>query len=198
MIEKDKNIFIQENKGKKKYVRRILIFCGITLVNIGLLAIILTQILTPAQQASSDPLLGHVAPAFSLATVNSASGRGKLALADFAGRPIVVNFWATWCGPCKEELPLLQTTWKKLQAQGKDVVFLGIDFQESGSDVMPFLRQYGITYPVLLDASGSAASKYRIASLPDTFFIDRQGKVVDKILQQLTDQALSKGLQEIL
>ncbi len=198
MPEEDKNISIQGNGRKKKYMRKFLIFCGITLLNLGLLALLMTQLLTPAQQASADPLLGHAAPDFSLATVDFPTGEHKITLADFVGRPIVINFWATWCSPCQEEMPLLETTWKKLQAEGKDVVFLGIDFQESSSDVMLFLLPYGITYPVLLDANGSAASKYRIASLPDTFFINRQGKVVGKVLQQLTDQALSQGLQQIL
>jgi cytochrome c biogenesis protein CcmG/thiol:disulfide interchange protein DsbE len=198
MPEQAENISVEESGRKKKHMRRVLIFCGITLLNVGLLALLLTQLLTPAQQTPADPLLGHVAPGFSLATVDSAAGKRELALADFAGKPVVINFWATWCDPCKEEMPLLETTWKKLQAEGKDVVFLGIDFQESSSDVAPFLQQYGITYPVLLDANGFAANKYRIASLPDTFFISRQGKIVSKVLQQLTDQALTKGLQSIL
>lgn len=198
MPEQAENISVEESGRKKKRTRRVLIFCGITLLNVGLLALLLTQLLTPAQQAPSDPLLGHAAPGFSLAAVDPSAGKRELALADFAGKPVVINFWATWCEPCKEEIPLLETTWKKLHAEGKDVVFLGIDFQEASGDVAPFLQQYGITYPVLLDANGSAASKYRIASLPDTFFINRQGKVVSKVLQQLTDQALTKGLQLIL
>jgi cytochrome c biogenesis protein CcmG/thiol:disulfide interchange protein DsbE len=198
MPEQAENISVEESGRKKKRTRRVLIFCGITLLNVGLLALLLTQLLTPAQQAPSDPLLGHVAPDFSLATANFPTGQHRLALADFAGKPIVINFWATWCEPCKEEMPLLETTWRKLRAEGKDVVFLGIDFQESSSDVMLFLLPYGITYPVLLDTDGSVANKYRIASLPDTFFINRQGKVVSKVLQQLTDQALTKGLQLIL
>ncbi len=198
MPEENNNISIQENGRKKKHKRRVLIVCGITLLNVGLLALILTQLLTPAQQAPFDPLLGHTAPGFSLATVDSSTGKRELALADFTGKPIVINFWATWCEPCKEEVPLLETTWKKLQAGGKNVIFLGIDFQESGSDAARFLQQYGITYPVLLDTNGSAANKYRIASLPDTFFINRQGKVVSKVLQQLTDQTLSNSLQQIL
>jgi cytochrome c biogenesis protein CcmG/thiol:disulfide interchange protein DsbE len=198
MSERAENISVEESGRKKKHTRRVLIFCGITLLNVGLLALLLTQLLTPAQQASADPLLGHTAPDFSLATVDFPTGQRKIALTDFAGRPVVINFWATWCEPCKEEMPLLETTWKKLQAEGKDVVFLGIDFQESSSDVMLFLLPYGITYPVLLDSNGSAANKYRIVSLPDTFFINRQGKIVSKVLQQLTDQALTKGLQAIL
>ena len=94
--------------------------------------------------------------------------------------------------------PLLESSWKQAQAQGKDVVFLGIDFQESNSDATNFLQRYGITYPAVLDARGLVASKYGITSLPDTIFIDRDGMVKSKVLQQLTAQALASNLQLIL
>lgn len=85
-----------------------------------------------------------------------------------------------------------------MQAQGKDVVFLGIDFQEANSAAASFLQQNGITYPAVLDANGSVALKYGITSLPDTIFIDWNGMVKSKVLQQLTAQALSSNLQLIL
>ena len=192
------NTPVQESTLKNKRRRRILIFCGVSLLNVALLAFLLTQLLTPATHPPSDPLIGHPAPNFSLVMLSPQAGKSNLSLTDFKGSAIVLNFWASWCEPCKEEAPLLESTWKRLQAQGKNVVFLGIDFQESTHDGSGFLEQYGITYPAGLDTDGSIASKYHVTSLPQTIFINRNGAVAGRVAQQLTGQALSANLQHIL
>lgn len=183
------------SRGKRK--RRILIFCGVTVINAALLAFLLTQLLTPAPHASSDPLIGHPAPNFSLASLHSSSGKELLSLSSFKGRPVVLNFFASWCDPCKEETPLLEQTWKQMQAQHKDVVFVGVDFHEPTSDATGFLRSFNISYPAALDADGAVASKYGIAALPGTIFIDRNGMVVSKEARELTSQVLASNLKLI-
>src|SRR5947209_5605261 len=115
--------------------RRILIFCAVSLLNVGLLVLLLTQLLTPASKSVSDPLVGHPAPNFSLAMLRPSTG--ELSLSNFKGKPIVLNFWALWCEPCKEEAPLLESAWKRMQTH---VVFLGIDFQDSNSAALSFLQ----------------------------------------------------------
>ncbi|SRR5216684_943137 len=125
------------------------------------------------------------------------TGKSALSLSNFKGKPVVLNFWASWCTPCKEELLLLESTWKRMQAQGKDVVFLGIDFQEKNSDAASFLQLYGITYPTVLDADGSVALKYGITSLPDNIFINRNETVISREPRELTAQVLSSNLQLI-
>ena len=148
MSEVVENAPVQESVRKNKRRRRIVIFCVVSLLNVGLLALILTQLLTPATNSVSDPLVGHPAPDFSLVMLHSDNGKSALSLSNFKGKPVILNFWATWCQPCKEELPLLENAWKQMQAQKKDIVFLGIDFQESNSDATSFLQLYGITYLV--------------------------------------------------
>jgi cytochrome c biogenesis protein CcmG, thiol:disulfide interchange protein DsbE len=197
MPETAGNAPVQETVRKKSR-RRILIICVVSLLNVGLLALLLTQLLTPTPHSGSDPLVGHAAPNFTLAMLRPPPGKSELSLSDFKNRPVVLNFWASWCEPCKEELPLLQSTWKRLQAQGKDVVFLGIDFQESNSDATNFLQLSGITYPTVLDTDGTVSSTYGITSLPDTVFISRNGTVMSKVSRQLTAQSLTSGLQLIL
>ena len=192
------NTPVQESTPKNKRRRRILIFCGVSLLNVALLAFLLTQLLTPAAHPPSDPLIGHPAPNFSLIMLSPHTGKSDLSLADFKGSPIVLNFWASWCEPCKEEAPLLESTWKRLHAQGKNVVFLGIDFQESTHDGSGFLQQYSISYPAGLDTDGSIASKYHVTSLPQTIFINRNGTVMARVAQQLTGHALTSNLQQIL
>src|SRR3974390_65246 len=101
----------QESVRKNKRRRRIVIFCVVSLVNVGLFALILTQLLTPATHPVSDPLVGHPAPNFSLVMLQSDSGKKTLSLSNFKGKAVVLNFWASWCEPCKEELPLLESSW---------------------------------------------------------------------------------------
>ena len=194
------NVSVQESVGKNKRRRKILIFSVVSLLNVGLLVLILTQLLTPAPHAASDPLVGHPAPNFSLTMLRpNTSKKNTLSLSNFKGKPVVLNFWASWCAPCKEESPLLESTWKQLQAQGKNVVFLGIDFQDPSNAGMSFLQFYSITYPVVTDADGSVAiNKYGVASLPQTIFINRNGAVVSRVPRQLTTQILSSNLQLIM
>ncbi len=198
MSELAENMPVQELVRKKKRRRRMLVFCVVSLVNVGLLVLLLTQLLTPAPHAASDPLVGHPAPDFSLAMLRPESGKRALSLSNFRGKAVVLNFWASWCAPCKEEMPLLEGTWKRLQAQGRDVVFLGIDFQDSNSDGMSFLQANSITYPIVLDADGSVALKYGITSLPQTIFINRHGAVMSRVPRELSAQVLSSNLQLIM
>lgn len=187
---------IQATVHMKKRRRRIVIFCVVSLLNVGLLALLLTQLLTPASKPVSDPLIGKSAPNFSLAMLPDS--KSTLSLSNFKGKPIMLNFWASWCDPCKQEAPLLENTWKQMQAQRKEVVFLGIDFQDSNNDAINFLRLYNITYPNVVDASGSVASEYGVTGLPHTIFINRHGTVTAKVAGQLTAQVLASNLQSIL
>lgn len=198
MAELAENTPVQAPLRKPKRRRRILIFCAVSLFNVGLLVLLVTQLLTSAKVAVTDPLVGHAAPNFSLAALGSGSSKGTLALADFKNKPVVLNFWASWCAPCQEEMPLLERNWEQAQAQGKDVVILGVDFQEAGSVAASFLQQHRITYPIVLDADGAVALKYNVTALPQTIFINRQGTVVSRVPGELTAQTLSRGLQMIL
>ena len=197
MSEIAENAFVQESAQKNRRKRRIVVFCVVSLLNVGLLALILTQLLTPATHSVTDPLVGHPAPNFTLVLLHADSGKTTLSLSNLKGKPIVLNFWASWCQPCKEELPLLENAWKQMQAQKKNIVFLGIDFQESDSDASSFLLQHGITYLAGLDTDGSIANKYGVSSLPQTIFIDRNGTVTSREPQELTTQDLSRNLQSI-
>lgn len=197
MPEIAENAPVQMSVRKNRRRRRILIFCVVSLLNVGLLALLLTQLLTPASKSGSDPLIGHPAPEFSLAMLHSSTGTGKLSLSNFKGKAVILNFWASWCAPCTEESPLLERTWKQVQLQSKDVVFVGIDFQETNSAASGFMQQYGITYPVALDANGAVANKYGITSLPDTIFIDKNGTVISKESREITAPVLSSNLKLI-
>ncbi len=116
--------------------------------------------------------LGRPAPLFSLPAPDGET----VSLADHAGRPVVLNFFATWCGPCRVEMPLLQSASERYRADG--LVVLGVDVQETPETVAPFLTELGLTFPVGVDQDGKVSDLYRIGILPTTYFIDREGTVI--------------------
>jgi len=185
--------------GRRRWSRRrIIIFVTVSLLNVGLLALLASQVLTPASQATNtatSPLLGHPAPDFTLPML-SPHPVPLFHLASLKGKPIMLNFWASWCDPCKQEAPLLENTWQRTQSQG--IVFLGIDYSDTQNNGLSFLQQYGITYPNVTDTNGSVAINYGLTGVPETFFIDRHGKVVQKVIGELTEQTLQSNLQLIL
>jgi cytochrome c biogenesis protein CcmG, thiol:disulfide interchange protein DsbE len=134
--------------------------------------------------------LDQPAPPFALKDVD---GR-PVALSQFRGRPVFINTFATWCPPCKEELPGIVAAYP---AYKDKVVFLGVDEQEDVELVKPFLRRFGITYQVALDP-GTVADHYDIASLPESFFIDRAGKVVKMYRGFMTPDVLKNNLAAIV
>ena len=117
-------------------------------------------------------------PAAKNFTLESVDGTTKVSLEDFREKPVVINFWASWCGPCKEEIPLFEKTWKKYK--DKDVVFVGIDVMDDRNNAEEFLKDQGITYINLYDSSGEVSNKYGVIALPATFFLDKKGKIVVK------------------
>lgn len=111
-------------------------------------------------------------------TLASLTEENEISLEDFRGKGVVLNFWATWCGPCREEMPLFEKTWKKYKDKG--VVFVGVDVMDDRENASEFLQEIGITYPNLYDPSGKVSNKYNVIALPATFFIDKEGKIVAK------------------
>ena len=117
-----------------------------------------------------------VAPAFTLGRLG---GDGNISLRDFRGRPLVLNFWASWCRPCADEADLLQNTWRTHRADG--LVVLGIDWRDLRSEGRRFARKYGLTYPLAHDGRATLTSRYALAGVPETFVVDRAGRLIGHI-----------------
>jgi cytochrome c biogenesis protein CcmG/thiol:disulfide interchange protein DsbE len=123
------------------------------------------------------------APDFELPRLD---GKGSIRLADLRGKVVVLNFWASWCEPCKEEAPRLQAAWAKHADQG--VVVLGIDAQDFRGDANRFVDRYGATYPNVHDGQGSTLVDYGITGFPETWFVDREGRLVAERVQGPVDE----------
>ncbi len=121
------------------------------------------------------------------------TGSGNLSLASYRGKVVVLNFWATWCMPCKAEAKTLQTAAEKWKS--KDVVFLGVNEDSLNGDAHSFLKRYGITYPQVKD-NGSLEGHYGVTGYPETFFINAKGVVVPPhIEEQANASALAQGIE---
>ncbi len=122
---------------------------------------------TPARDTS----VGSLAPDFQFYNPQEE----LVSLSDLRGEPVILNFWATWCGPCVYEMPYLQEVYEEWSDKG--LVLLAINIRGTSSQVEEFLRSHGLSLPVLLDSQGAVAARYNIRAYPTTFFIDKEGTI---------------------
>lgn len=138
-------------------------------------------------------------PAFNLNLFDGYAWEGKTKVSPLdvrvQGRPLVINFWASWCIPCQNEAPLLEKSSEEYKSKG--VVWLGIDYQDGKESALDFLKRYGITYPNGPDTSGEISIAYGTTGVPETWFINTQGRIVRKYIGELSDTSLRNFLDEI-
>ncbi|MFH0810328.1 MAG: TlpA disulfide reductase family protein [Pseudomonadota bacterium] len=134
---------------------------------------ILPAVPVPAPTPVRGTGVGNVAPDFRF---NGSDGKA-VSLSDLRGHPVVINFWATWCGPCQAEMPLLQDLSIDVSLRDKGLVFYAVDIGEKAATVQSFMSARGFTFPVLLDARQDIAEAYNIRAIPATFFIDKDGVI---------------------
>lgn len=213
-IDKDENpveVQTQQSNGELEIVqkrtrkRHMKIFFIVCLLNVGLIVLLWTQLMTPRVSHSPDdpslvgevssPLIGKTAPDFTLPILGE--NDKQVHLVALKGKPVILNFWGSWCAPCQEEAPLLQKTWSQIQPQG--AVMIGIDIPEvNESAPLNFIHQYGVTYPNVKDSvQGSTGLDYGTTGQPETFFIDRNGIVVAHWFGPLTTNSMHTELAKL-
>jgi cytochrome c biogenesis protein CcmG/thiol:disulfide interchange protein DsbE len=146
---------------------------------VGLLALLVWRITHQPHPVK----LGGPAPSFSLDRLD---GNGKIELAALRGKAVVLNFWASWCGPCKTESQALQKAY--LEYRDKGVVVLGVDYHDVVSDARGFVAKRGLTYPIVRDRTGLVSDRYALTGVPETFFVNREGRLVGYHIEGPIDQ----------
>ena len=146
----------------------------------------------PGSQAPEGISEGNRARSFSLATLDGT----QVSLKDYRGQVVLINFWATWCPPCRAEIPSLEMAYRARQDDG--LVVLGISVEESRETVQPFVGDFGMTYPVLLDEAGRVYQMYRVLGLPMSIVLDRDGVIQARHVGYLSAEQLDRYLVKVL
>lgn len=179
------------------------------LASAALIALLVYGLLARSPNTTIDDSLARneapVAPGFTLAVLEPgrlgpkltpaiapALADGKISLAELRGRRVVLNVWASWCIPCRQEAPLLQRTWQSARRDG--VLFLGLDMQDLTGDARGFLREFRIDYLNIRDPGDSVARRFGVTGIPETFFIAPSGRIVGHVIGVSTADDLKAGI----
>jgi cytochrome c biogenesis protein CcmG, thiol:disulfide interchange protein DsbE len=176
---------------------RLILQVGAILVVVALIALLAARILTQADAKGlvADVRAGGTPPAPPL-ELPLLDGDGTVSLASYRGKAVVLNFWASWCEPCKDEAPMLQEAWERYRDRG--VVVVGVNAQDFRRDARGFAERYGLTYPILHDGRGSSLGRYGVAAFPETWWVGRNGTLVAYVQGQFTEEELELNIERAL
>ncbi len=131
------------------------------------------------QSSKYEPLLvGNSAPDFELPDLEETTVR----LSDYRGKVVFLNFWATWCQPCREEMPSMEVLYKQFKRDGLVVLAVSIDRVTTAQEIPPFVKSMNLTFPVLVDSWGQTDKRYKLMGVPETYIIDQQGVLREKVI----------------
>ncbi len=183
---------VQETSPKKKLNASTITIWVVVIAILGLSAFGLVKTNT------ARPEQGEKAPEFSMKFFDGYTWDGKAdaELADMRGKIVVLNFWASWCGPCRVEADLLEQTWRRYADQ--DVVFLGIAYSDVEPNAKAYLEEFNITYPNAPDLGTSISEDYDITGVPETFFIDREGTIYEFHFGPIDAAKLTAVIEQML
>ena len=131
------------------------------------------------QSAKYEPLtVGKSAPDFQLPDLNEK----EIRLSDYRGKVVFLNFWATWCKPCREEMPSMEVLYKNFEKDGLVILAVSIDRVTTKKEIPPFVKSLNLTFPVLVDSWGQTDKRYKLMGVPETYIIDREGTLREKVI----------------
>lgn len=159
---------------------------------VSLVVALLALLAWGLRSQASEPVEAGLAPDFSLTTFAGET----ITLSDLRGQVVIVNFWASWCAPCREEAAYLEATWRKYKDRG--VVFIGVDYLDARPNALAYLEEFDITYPNGPDLGQKIADAYQIQGVPETFYIDKQGQLRGVKIGPLYPPALDDKIDALL
>jgi cytochrome c biogenesis protein CcmG/thiol:disulfide interchange protein DsbE len=171
---------------------------ALQLVRVIVIAALAALVLVLALGFRRDPqdirtgTIGHAAPAFDLERLD---GSGRVRLADLAGKVVVVNFFASWCVPCKEEAPALSRMWERYRTS--DVAFIGIVYQDAPDAAKAFHERLGQTWPIGADENGRTALGFGVFGVPETYFIGKDGVIAGRHIGPIDEATLARGIDTL-
>ncbi len=164
---------------------------GSVILLTGIIVAIIVFGLALARRNETQPKAGP-APDFTLTTFTGE----QLRLSEQQGKVVVINFWASWCIPCRTEAPALQATWERYKDKG--VLFVGVDYTDTDDNARAFIKEFGITYPNGPDIGIKIFTAYRVQGVPETFIIDQQGNVTQFLFAGVNEKQLSSAIDPLL
>lgn len=171
---------------------RLWIRLGFVVIIVAGIAGLLAYAFTIDSRYIQSPLIAKGAPSFTLALFDE----GTVSLKELNGKAVLLNFWASWCVPCRAEARALESAWQKYRDRG--VVFLGVNIQDKEKDARAFMKEFGVTYLNGPDTSGKIAVDYGVWGIPESFFIDPQGRITYKHAGELRALTITAKLDEAL
>jgi peroxiredoxin len=157
---------------------------GRLLAWMGLFALLIVVAMVLLRKQEGPVAVGQKPPSFTLSTFDGQ----KIGPAQMAGKVVLVNFWASWCKPCEQEAPDMEAAWRYYQPRG-DVLFLGIAWTDTESSSLAYIKQFAITYPNGPDVGTAISQAYRTTGVPETYIIDKSGKLASVKLSPFTSLA---------
>ena len=173
---------VPENAGADdtKHKKAVRVWQGVlVLILLGFVLLLAARLI---QTNQSEQRASGVAPAFTLTTFDGQ----KISSADLLGKGVVLNFWASWCDPCRDEAAMLEETWNREKDNG--IVIVGLDYLDQEPAAKAYMAEFGITYPSGPDLQSAAARRFGIKGVPETFFINPQGSITDIVIGPIVSQ----------
>ena len=169
-----------------------------TLLILGAVWTFMSRVREPFSQQPGpppNPKEGFAAPDFTLDTLEG----GQLTLSELRGHPVVLNLWASWCLPCRSEMPAIEKAYQRYKDSGLRVIGLNMTSQDSESNAKAFVQELGLTFPIVLDRDGSARARYQLLGLPSTYFIDRQGIIRSVIVGgPMSEATIQSNIEDLV
>jgi peroxiredoxin len=167
----------EEIRNVRKLSFQPLILIVLILIGVGI--ILLLQTKDSSFNLSGKPLLGKGVPAPDF-TLPGLDGQ-MVSLADYRGKVVLLNIWATWCPPCVEEMPSMEKLYQMLKAEGFEILAVSMD-ESGGQAVRPFMKKHKLNFPALTDTEGALKNLYQTTGVPESFIIDKDGIIVEKVI----------------